>query len=72
MVRNTIDGKVEIFARVNDEDTLDAFIKELGKPFSLGELPAGKAEKIFVHKKGETGYFPAWKDFRRFEIDYGE
>ena len=72
LVRNTSDGKVEIFARAKEKRVLDEFKSELGKTFSLGHLPVGKAEKITVHEEGSAGFIPAWKHLRGFEIDYGE
>jgi acylphosphatase len=71
LVRNLGDGSVEIFAEA-EKDVLEKFIKAVdvkGRPADVLSL---NVERIEVRWEGESGYTGPWRQYKQFEIDYGE
>lgn len=71
LVRNLDDGRVEIYCEGNKDDIeqLKKVVDIKGDPNDIFSLNVGKIE---VYWEGENGYSPAWKEYKLFEIDYGE
>ena len=70
LVRNLEYGSVEIFLET-DEDTLSKFIDKINIR-DRDEILGIKVDEIKIFKEGEEGYRGPWKEYRFFEIDYGD
>ncbi len=71
LIRNVERGRVEIYCE-GDKNSIERLLKTVevkGKPedpFSLN------VRKIEPYWEGEEGYSPTWKEYKGFEIDYGD
>jgi acylphosphatase len=71
LVRNLEEGGVEIYCD-GDKNSIERLLKAIevkGNPEDQFNLNVRKVESYW---EGEKGYSPAWKEYNRFEIDYGE
>jgi len=71
LVRNLEDGSVEIYAEA-EKDVLERFIKALEVKGRPGDILSLNVERVEVRWEGTPGYTGPWKQYKQFEIDYGE
>jgi acylphosphatase len=71
LVRNLEDGSVEIYAEA-EKDILERFIKALEVKGRPGDILSLNVERVEVRWEGTPGYTGPWKQYKQFEIDYGE
>jgi acylphosphatase len=71
LVRNLEDGSVEIYAEA-EKDVLERFIKALEVKGRPGDMLSLNVERVEVRWEGTPGYTGPWKQYKQFEIDYGE
>jgi acylphosphatase len=71
LVRNLEDGSVEIYAEA-EKDILERFIKALEVKGRPGDMLSLNVERVEVRWEGTPGYTGPWKQYKQFEIDYGE
>jgi len=70
LIRNLPDETVEIFIE-GPKQNIQQFLKQIhikGKPEDILSINVIETKCFW---EGEKGYQPAWKPYRRFEIDYG-
>ena len=71
LVRNLGDGSVEVYAEA-EKDVLERFIKALEVKGRPGDILSLNVERVEVRWEGTPGYTGPWKQYKQFEIDYGE
>jgi len=71
LVRNLGDGSVEIYAEA-EKDALERFIKAIEVKGRPGDILSLNVERVEVRWEGMPGYKGPWKQYKQFEIDYGE
>ncbi len=71
LIRNLDAGGVEIFCE-GEKGAIEGLLKSIdikGDPKDPLRLNVTDIER---HYEGEDGYAPAWREYKRFKIDYGE
>lgn len=70
LVRNLEDTKVEMFCE-GPEDKIKEFLKKIDRKAEPEDFLSVNVAEIKCFWEGHENYKPAWKEYKRFEIDYG-
>jgi acylphosphatase len=70
LIRNLEDTKVEIFCE-GVKDKIEEFLKKIDRKAKPEDFLSINVSEIECFFEGDPNYKPAWKPYKRFEIDYG-
>ena len=70
LVRNLLDGKVEVFCE-GDAPKIQQFLQKIDYKGKKDDALSAYVENLSVYMEGEKGYFGPWKEYEDFHIDYG-
>ena len=69
LIRNLEDTKVEIFCE-GPRDKINKFLKKIDRKAKPEDFLRINVAKIECFWEGQENYQPAWKEYKRFEVDY--
>jgi acylphosphatase len=70
LVRNLVDGSVELFVDGARESVVE-FLKKISVRGVAEDPLSLHVEDVEVFWEGEPGFKPSWREYEEFEVDYG-